>query len=65
MKVVIVNNHHFDQSFLEKTNEARGHTLHWFEAHLNTQMAPLAAAFSAVSCFVTDDLTQAVLEQLN
>lgn len=64
MKVAIFSSHRFEQPFLEKSNEAHGHILHLFEARLNTQTAPLAAGFSAVSCFVTDDLTQAVLEQL-
>jgi D-lactate dehydrogenase len=65
MKVAVFSNHRFEQPFLEKSNEAHGHALYPFEARLNAQTVLLAAGFPAVSCFVTDELSQVVLEQLS
>ncbi len=65
MKVALFSSHRFEQPFLLAANQTCNHALHWIETRLNLQTVPLANGFPAVSCFVTDDLSGPVLEQLS
>lgn len=64
MKVALFSHHRFEQPFLEAANQTYGQALHYFDARLSVRTAPLAAGFPAVSCFVTDDLSEGALSQL-
>ncbi len=64
MKTAIFSSHHFEKPFLEQANQAYKHELHFFEANLNAQTAVLADTYPAISCFVIDELSEAVLTLL-
>ncbi len=64
MKVAVFSSQGFEKPFLEQANEVYGHKLHFFEARLNSQTAALAAAYPAISCFVSDELSATTLTVL-
>lgn len=64
MKVAVFSTKIFEKPFLTAANQAYQHELVFFEAVLNEQTALLASGFPVVSCFVTDDLSDSVLNLL-
>ena len=60
MEVAIFSHHRFEQPFFNEANWVHGHILHVFDTQLSTQTASLAKNFPVVSCFVTDNLSEAV-----
>lgn len=64
MKVALFSIKDYEKPFLIAANQSHQHELIFFEAALNEQTALLAAGFSAVSCFVTDNLSAPVLNIL-
>ncbi|PIZ04412.1 MAG: hydroxyacid dehydrogenase [Gammaproteobacteria bacterium CG_4_10_14_0_8_um_filter_38_16] len=61
MKVALFSVNNFEKPFLLRANEKHQHELNFFDGRLTVQTAKLAAAFPAVSCFVTDELNKEVL----
>lgn len=64
-KVAVFDTKPYDRSFFEKENEKYGFDITFFEAKLRPQTANLAAGFDVVCAFVNDELTDAVIEQLD
>jgi D-lactate dehydrogenase len=64
MKVAVFSTNTFEKSFLIDANQSGQHELVFFDGPLNEQTVPLAKDFPAVSCFVSDDLSAAVLNSL-
>ena len=64
MKIAIFSTHPFDRDYLIAANQTYDYELVFFEERLTSKTAILATGFSVVSCFVTDTLDKAVLEQL-
>ena len=64
MKVAVFSTQTHDQCTFEAVNESVKHELSFFKEHLHLNTAPLAAGFSAICCFVNDELTAPVLEVL-
>jgi D-lactate dehydrogenase len=63
MKVAVYSFHKFEKPFLEKVNAGR-FEMHFLDLRLSAETAPLSAGFEAVSLFVSDDASSAVLEIL-
>ena len=53
MRVAVFDTHKFDREALEEANQNK-HDLHFFEARLRLQTAPLAKGYDAVCCFAND-----------
>ncbi|NML04635.1 2-hydroxyacid dehydrogenase [Sphingomonas sp. G-3-2-10] len=64
MRVAVFGARSYDRKFLTAANAAFGHDLHFLEAGLNADTAPLAADCGAVCVFVNDRLDRGVLERL-
>jgi D-lactate dehydrogenase len=64
MKTAIFSAKEFEMPFLLKANQTYQHELVFFETVLNEKTALLAKGFSAISCFVTDCLSEPVLNTL-
>ncbi|MFN4293644.1 MAG: 2-hydroxyacid dehydrogenase [Thermoflexales bacterium] len=66
MKAIIFDAKKYDHETLRAANQASGarHELVFVESQLNEQTAALADGFRAVSIFVNDDASAAVLERL-
>lgn len=64
MKVAIFSTNDFEKQFLIDANQKHQHDLHFIEAALTPQTVTLAQNYSAISCFVTDQLNQEVLARL-
>ncbi len=62
MRVAVFSAKPHDRRFLDSAND--GHELHYLEASLRPETAPLAAGFPCVSAFVNDRLDAEVLEAL-
>lgn len=63
MKVAVFSTKSYDEKFLNEAN--RTHSFTFLEPRLTHQTAPLASGHDAVCCFVNDDLSETVLQQLN
>jgi len=63
MKVAVFSTHAFEQPYLESANNG-SLDLHFFEEKLNEKTAVLAKGYEAVSLFVSDDASAAVLKKL-
>jgi len=64
MKIALFSSKNFEKPFLEAANKKHQHELVFFETALNEQTAVLTAGFTAISCFVTDKLSESVLKIL-
>lgn len=64
MKIAIFSTQSFEKPFLMTANAAHQHELVFFDHALNEQTVTLATGFTAISCFVTCQLTAPVLKQL-
>ena len=65
MKVTIFSAHNFEKPFLEQANKSTGFEMKYFEAHLNPEVAKLAAGSPVVSAFVSDQLDRQTLKVLS
>jgi D-lactate dehydrogenase len=63
MKVAVFSAKGYDREFLEAANASR-HELQFFEPHLSTETASLAAGFEVVCVFVNDQLDTEVIATL-
>jgi D-lactate dehydrogenase len=63
MDVAVYSTKSYDREFLEAANSA-GHRLHFIEARLSPDTAPLAADCQAISAFVNDDLGAGTVARL-
>ncbi|MFW6114662.1 MAG: 2-hydroxyacid dehydrogenase [Thermodesulfobacteriota bacterium] len=64
MKVLVFSSRSYDQEFLESANQGK-HELHFTETRLEERTALLADGFSAVCCFVSDQLDAQVLQKMH
>ena len=64
MRIAIFSTKAYDVDFLGRAAQPRAHELHYFEARLTADTAPLAAGFPAVCVFVNDQLDKAALQTL-
>jgi D-lactate dehydrogenase len=64
VKVAIFSTKSYDRTFLEAANTTYGHELVFFEPRLTSETSILAAGFSAVCVFVSDQLDAGVLASL-
>jgi D-lactate dehydrogenase len=64
LKVAVFSTKKYDQESLTNANVTHGHELHFFEARLCPETAPLAIGMDAVCVFVNDNLSKSVLEGL-
>ena len=64
MRVAVFSTKPYDQRFLLAANADVGHELHFLEAKLSVETAPLAEGFAVVCAFVHDVLDRPVLEIL-
>ncbi|MEC8482514.1 MAG: NAD(P)-dependent oxidoreductase, partial [Pseudomonadota bacterium] len=66
MKVAVFSCKPYDKRTLEAaTKDATDLELVFFESRLSTETVSLVQGYDAVSCFVNDDLSREVLEQLS
>ncbi len=63
MKTLFYSVQDFERNYLNKANT--GHDIHMKEDRLNTASAVLANGYEAVSAFMNDDISAAVIEQLH
>ena len=63
MKVTVFSTLAFERPFLEQANAGR-HELHFLDASLSANTAPLAQGSEAVCVFTPDDVSAPMLEQL-
>lgn len=61
MRVAVFSAKPYDRRFLDAVNDAFGHEIDYFDAHLDLATAPLAAGYQAVCVFVNDRLDAAAL----
>lgn len=64
MHLAVFSAKSYDRRFLDAANARAGHTLHYFETHLDRHTATLARDHLAVSLFVNDHADRAALETL-
>lgn len=64
MDVAVFGTKPYDRQFLEAAAEGTDIQWRFFEPRLTETTAPLADPFPAICCFVNDELSAAVLEQL-
>jgi D-lactate dehydrogenase len=64
MKVAVFSAKPYDVRFLRERNAAHGHELHFFDARLEADTAPLARGYAAVCAFVNDRLDRETLALL-
>lgn len=64
MQVAVFSAKAYDVRFLKERNAAHGHDLHFFDARLDADTAPLAHGYPAVCAFVNDRLDRATLALL-
>ncbi len=63
MKALVYSSHSYDRTFLESANQGK-HELVFTEARLEEPSVVLAKDFTAICCFVSDDVNSRVLERL-
>lgn len=63
-RVLVFSTRPYDRHFLEAANAESGYRLHFLEAALRPDTAPLASGYPAVCCFVDDELSAPVLTAL-
>lgn len=64
MRVAVFSSKSYDRETLSGANAAGRHSLTFLEPRLTPQSVKLAAGFEAVCCFVNDQLSATVLEEL-
>lgn len=64
MKVAFFSTRKYDREFFEKNNDAFGHDLTFFEAHLNENTVALAHDYEAICVFVNDRLSADLIKIL-
>ena len=64
MRIAVFSTRQYDRAYLDRANVRAGHTLVYFEPHLDAATSQLARGFECVSTFVNDRLDAAVLRQL-
>lgn len=64
MKIAVYSASQYDREFLDRANLEYGHQLKFFEQALSLENADLASDCQAVSIFVNDDASTAVLKKL-
>lgn len=64
-RVLVFSTRPYDRRFLETANAQTGYRLHFLEAALRPDTAPLATGYPAVCCFVDDELSAPVLTALH
>ena len=64
MRVAVFSTRQYDRAYLDRANVRAGHSLVYFEPHLDAATSQLARGFEGVSAFVNDRLDAAVLRQL-
>lgn len=64
MKIAVFSTRPYDRQSLDDANARHGHTLTYFDAHLNRNTVGLAEGCDAVCPFVNDDVTGPVIERL-
>ncbi|GIW07098.1 MAG: lactate dehydrogenase [Dehalococcoidia bacterium] len=64
MKVAVFSAKPYDRASLERCNATFGHELHFFEARLTIETAPLAEGFPGICVFVNDRVDRHVLARL-
>jgi len=64
MKVAFFSTQSYDRQFFSEAKKIDGISLRFFELHLTSETAPLAAGYEAVCVFVNDRLDAQVINQL-
>ncbi len=65
MKIAVFSARPYDREFFDQANRDYGHTLTYFEPHLDSHTAQLAKGFQAVCVFPNDQLDRATLKELS
>lgn len=65
MKIAVYDTKPYDIASLNQANVKKGYKIKYFESKLNEDTAVLAKDFDVVCAFVNDDISKAVIEQLN
>lgn len=65
MKVAVFGTKSYDKHYLSEANKRFNHELVYFDSHLNSVTAALAAGFEAVCAFVNDEVDKACLTTLS
>jgi len=64
MKTIVFDTHKFERPFLEEASQKAGHEFSLKEVRLGADTAELCEGYQAVSIFIHDDASEAVLEKL-
>lgn len=64
MDIAVFSTKAYDQESLQEANDGHDHTFTFFETRLSAHSTALAKGFSAVCCFVNDELDADVLRDL-
>ncbi len=65
LKIIVFSARSYDREFLSRANLDGICTFHFTEANLKRDTAIMAGGFQAVCCFVNDDLSAGVMEDLS
>jgi D-lactate dehydrogenase len=64
VRIAVCSTRLYDRAHLDRANAQAGHTLAYFEPHLEAATSQMARGFEVVSAFVNDRLDATVLRQL-